>query len=94
MREEMTLGARCEPDVGKGLGKELLAGERGVVEGVRLCAIVTLNFFSSEHGRRVPPQDLRCHSDLRWTDTENSWPPVSIKEKKFGDNQGFLEING
>ena len=42
MREDMMLGARCEPDVGRGLGKELLAGERGVVAGARFCAILTL----------------------------------------------------
>ena len=42
MREDMMLGARCEPLVGKGLGKELLAGERGVVAGARFCAMTTL----------------------------------------------------
>lgn len=46
MREDMMLGARCEPDVGKGVGKELLAG---VVAGARFCAMTTLCCVFLEH---------------------------------------------
>ena len=66
MREEMTLGARCEPDAGNGFGKELWAGERGVVEGVKFCAMLTLGYIRSEHSEKLrPPGYLRCHSELR-----------------------------